>query len=118
MSEERDMLWALEMAIIACNIAETKTGHDDFNLAANMLRNGGPAVEKSSQHKLACCPSCGKILRDGYYCPTPYNECNKSSFYAHKGDRDLKVFFRKWTEQEKIQIVTEKSKPTFEPASQ
>lgn len=110
MTEKRDMKWALELAIETFqkleivwknNLEERET----YRQAADMLRNGGPVKEKRSKATCYKC-ECGKLYKRQSYCP----ECTMSA-YPHSTTITAK---KRWTECEKIQIITEKSEPAFE----
>ena len=78
---------ALDLAIesaLICSENENLDRKNGYKQAAAMLRDGGPVVEKSKRTRC-------------------YND-----------DCQFVPFTKTWTEHEKIEIVVEKSKPTFE----
>lgn len=104
MTEKRDLKWALEYMQDLAASAHHKYGDKKAKQAADMLRNGGPVVEKSERVKMVWCKKCD----------LPYFGEKKRCDCGHRGYCEHIVVNRKWTEREKIQIVTEKSEPTFE----
>lgn len=107
-NEKRDMKWALEEAISALTVMDAQYNGkygDVYKQAADMLRNGGPVVEKKSKAKCYKC-ECGKLYKRQSYCP----ECTMSA-YPHTKTITARKY---WTEQEKLNAFIEKSEPTFE----
>lgn len=106
-NQKRDMKWALELAIASMKNPDVNWDRKYLAKAADMLRNGGPVVEKSKSEKAQKCPECGAL----YWWNV--DVCKKCSciIAVHYVEVDA---FEHWTEREKIQIVTEKSEPTFE----
>lgn len=91
MSEKQSLKWALELAIEALGYCCLKGMDSQYAQAANMLRDGGPLIEKSMD------------LRD---CSGHKILCAGESF---EGDGILR-----WSEREVIEVVKEQFDPTFE----
>lgn len=110
MTKKRDMKWALELALQAlddivkyyCPVWNV----DTYRQAADMLKNGGPVVEK--EHVWCRCNWCSRWFVDGY--DYANHSCGRTTTMGNQKVTTIK----KWTEREKIQIVTEKSESTFE----
>lgn len=109
MTKKRDMKWALEEAISALTVMDAQYNGkygDVYKQAADMLRNGGRVVEHSQRfdgHKCRWCDTYHTSRDDGDQCVLCGRLLNKKCKWIEY-----------WTEREKIQIVIEKTEPTFE----
>lgn len=112
-SEKRDMKWALELALQTlddivkyhCPVGSM----DTYRQAADMIRHGGPVVEKIDISHEFRCKKCGVFPVSALQA---LESINCSQCYSDKIENvETK---KQWTEREKIKIITEKSEPTFE----
>lgn len=109
MTEKRDMKWALELAIASMENPDANWDRKYLEKAADMLKNGGPMVEKMIETTGPKCKKCNTINQWGdHKCSECGNEIWIGGTCVHT------KCIKRWTEREKIKIVTEESKPTFE----
>lgn len=110
MTEERDLQWALNLAIDYMNTQynpPTMGNSDELRQAAQMLREGGPVLEKNLPgRKIRKCKKCGTLNGWNFtWCGCGCLIAN----YHYVVSADVH-----WTERQKIKIVTERSEASFE----
>lgn len=109
MTEKRDMKWALELAIASMENPDANWDRRYLAKAADMLRNGGPVVERAETCHEFKCKTCERFPVSAFQHLESINcsQCGSDKIENIKTQKH-------WAEREKIKIVVRKSKPTYE----
>lgn len=103
---ERDMKWALELAVRALN--DMASHHcqawsiETYRQAAEMIRTGGSIVKKQCIEACFKC-ECGALYNNRSCCP----KCGLPKYHA-----EIIPSKKEWEEQEVLKISLKKSRPT------